>query len=429
MSQSSSAITDRPNITIPFKIHNGVNYFTTFLIGVVASIFLVDVATQEPFFKGQSLSITVSLVIGLIGVIQWLFFKSKVRRNKYTSAFLISFLAFWGYLYIRALIDHTGYNYTIFLVPLLLLMLLFKPLSREEVIASADIFAWAIVIMIIVAELVALANGYRGLGSVLIRIPFLPDSVGGTDRWVGPFDNPNYAGPIGAYLLIYGIFRAGVTRGVLIASGIAILVLSGSRSAMFGVVAGLSVYFIYSQNLRLLKLSRKVRAGLVAMLAVALVVISNLADPTFNGRTPIWAQYWQWFKDQAISGHGTNAITNEIASGAIPRWMVHAHDIFLDQAGRNGLLGVALLLALIGIALMCTIKTAGSGVSVGLALVATFIVIGLVEVPEAWIAWCIPTAFVLIAAVMNSLWPSKQGETPNNHFHKIRNDQGSVANS
>jgi O-antigen ligase len=411
MSTNADTLNNSSDENQPSRKRIELNYLATFLVGIVVSLFLVDVGTQEPFFKGQSLSIVVTMVLGLVGFIQWIFFKPRRKRDLLTSAFLLAFLLFWIFLYLRAEIDGTGVNYTVYLVPLLLVMLFIKPLTQVEVRAAADIFAWAIVIMIVVSEVIAIFNGYRGLGSVLIRVPFLPDSVGGVDRWVGPFGNPNYAGPIGAYLLIYGIYRAGITRAVLITAGLAILVLSGSRSAMFGVVAGLSVYFIYSQNIQLLRLPRKARVAIVAVIAVALVIISNLADPTFNGRTPIWAQYWEWFKDQTFSGHGTNEINNEIASGAIPPWMVHAHDIFLDQAGRNGLLGIVLLLALMIIALVCTIKAAGSGASVGLALVAAFIVIGLVEVPEAWIAWCIPLAFLLVSILLCFVKPQKTDDS------------------
>lgn len=402
MSQSSSAITDRPNITIPFKIHNGVNYFTTFLIGVVASIFLVDVATQEPFFKGQSLSITVSLVIGLIGVIQWLFFKSKVRRNKYTSAFLISFLAFWGYLYIRALTDHTGYNYTILLVPLLLLMLLFKPLSREEVVASADIFAWAIVVMIVIAECVAILTGYRGLGSLLLRIPFLPEMVGGDNRWVGPFLNPNYAGPVGTYLFVYGLSRTRLTRLILTLVGLMMVILSGSRSAIFGLTAGLAVYFVWSTGGKLAGISKKNRIISVLVLGCVLILGSTLADPTFNGRVPIWGQYLEWFRSHPLQGMGTVQIDNLIASGSYGSWLVHAHNILLDQAGRYGLVGVLLLVSVLYFALSATLHEVSKNTLAGLATVVSFLVIGIVELPESYASWSVPTCWIVIGVLIGS---------------------------
>lgn len=381
----------------------GQNYLAVFLAGIPLAILANDIHPGTPIFKGQALAILAPLACAAIGFVLWLGYKPAFKYPALVSGFLVSLVVSWLVISVLDRLDGGGVAYTSYLVPLLVLMLLIKPISARDAMKAGAALAWATIAVVLVAETFALLTGYRGTEpSFLIRIPGLSDSISSGSRWVGPFESPNYAGPVAAYTAIFGWSQRGIQRLLIVGAGLVVLILSGSRSALFGLVVAGAVYFIFNNWTARSRRSRIRRTVGALSVTGVLGIAAVWADPTLNGRTPIWPQYWEFWLSSPWRGVGTAQIESLIAGQVLNPWFVHAHHEFLDLLGRYGTLaafgvGSALALAAIGSA-----KAAVQDQPMSFALVGAFLAIGSVEVHGSWLYLTVPVAWLLVSVLVTA---------------------------
>jgi hypothetical protein len=382
------------------RLFDGGNYLAAFLVGAPLVILANDIYPATPVFKGQAWTVIAPWICASISGALWLRYRSETKRSRLLTAFLLAIVAMWLTLSVLEWADGQSQNYTTFLVPVLVAMLIVKPVSLRDIRVAAAAFAWSTVAIVLVAEIHAVVTGYRGaLGGLAIRIPGVNQLATPGTRWEGPFGSPNYAGPVAAYLIVYALSQRARTQGILGVIGVVMLLVSGSRSALLGVAVGVAVYFVFSPSRKLARLTRSMRVVLATGLVVAAASVAVILDPTMSGRTPIWPNYWDFWTSSPMVGVGTSAIDHQIQDGSLPPWNVHAHDLILDLLGRYGLLGFGAGCLMLAIALVITFKGARAAAPVGLALVLTFLAIGLIEVHGSWLYWSLPTTWLLIAAL------------------------------
>lgn len=387
------------------RLLDGGNYLAVFIMGVPLSILGNDVYPGVPIVKGQAWAVLAPLLCAFAAGLLWLTYRSTTRYSRLVTAFLVMLAVSWLVIWVLERRDGQTHSYATFLVPLLIAMLLIKPIDRQSVQVAADVFAWTIVAVVIIAEAHALLTGYRGADpAVAIRIPGLSQVTTAGERWEGPFGSPNYAGPDAAFLVIYALSRRGFTRWFMVSFGAIMLLLSGSRSAFMGLAAALAVLFVFAPSSAHVRLSRPARAILSMVVLAAIAVVAVRVDPTLNGRTPIWPQYWSFWRSSPLTGVGTTSIQHAIETGTLGPWFVHAHDLVLDVLGRYGLTGFMAVISMLTLAAITTLRPAGKGRPLGLALVVSFLTIGLVEVQGSWVYWGLPSMWVVLA-VLDSVNP------------------------
>jgi len=269
--------------------------------------------------------------------------------------------------------------------------------------------AFSTLIMIPLAEVLAIETGRRELSfNVGFRLLGLPSWFVGEGRWEGPFGNPNYAGPIVAFLIVYGLSITGIAKWLIAAPSFILLLASGSRSGFLGLVAGLAVYFVFSKCDSLSRLSTTFRVASLAIAMPIYVIFSLLMDPTLNGRLPIWPYYLDYWVTSPMKGVGTNFINSLVVNGEVPPVNVHAHNMILDLAGRNGTGALLLVVLALVLAWGLGLRSAKMGNAAGLALITSFIAIGLTEVHGSWgylsepMGWLIMGILISNGALVNN---------------------------
>jgi O-antigen ligase len=401
-----------PDNTLKNSFFSGENYLAVFLCGLPLAILFEDIFGGAAVLKGQPWYVLVPFLFAGISGVLWLRCSRTVRYSNLTVGFLLSMILAWIALLLLEVIDGLAHNYTSFLVPLVLVMLVIKPVSPDAALRAGTALAWATILVVLLSLVHSIFVGLP-VGGLNLRLPGISIGVVEGGRWVGPFGNPNYAGPAGAFLVVFAIAKRGWESWAIAVSGLAMVLLSGSRSAFLGLLLGLMILFIYSDAPQLKRASKGLRAGIVLMSFVALTTVAILRDPTLSGRTPIWPEYWRIWLANPLIGAGTQEIQDRIVAGqAKPPLLVdpsglgpefaHAHNLFLDLLGRYGIVGFVTVTLALGLAVAIAIKSVRKFGALSLALVLTFLAIGVVEVHGSWLYWSLPTSWLLIAVLVGS---------------------------
>jgi O-antigen ligase len=102
-------------------------------------------------------------------------------------------------------------------------------------------------------------------------------------------------------------------------------------------------------------------------------------DPTFNGRTVIWGEYFDlWIKDP-LWGVGNSGIEVALDNAQVSEFATHGHSLIVQSLAVNGLVSLLLLLLLLVCALRIGLSAARRGSWIGLALVVVFVLCNLYE--------------------------------------------------
>ena len=405
---------------VGFGALSGENYFFFLLLTAPLAAMSNFVHPGVPIFKGHPLAVLAPIASGSVAVLLWLRYRSTAAYQATVRMFLLGYASVWLMSFAFTIRDGLGWSFSALLVPSLLFMVFFKPVSKEVIVRSARWFAVSILAVVLLAEfwefLVLDSWSFPGF-----RIPGLPTSLVPGARWDGPFLNPNYAGPITALVLVFALSQSGWFRTVIGSASGLFLLASGSRSALFGAFCGVAVLLVFADARPLSRVSRKTRAIGVGLGISVLLAISVSVDPSLNGRTPIWRQYWKAWLEQPFSGVGSPLLEDQGANVAAVSAYVHGHNEILDLLGRWGLLGAIPVLALLVLAALITARSAGIGDPRGLALFVVFFAIAVIEVHGSWIYISVPSAWLAIAVLMSAglSQPNRglENALPGSHSH------------
>jgi len=386
-----------------------INYLGIFMLIVPVGIVLQDNFATSPLIKGQSLAIAGSWVIALVAGILWVRQNSEKRRNTLGMYVIVGLGTVWFLITTLDRIDGQGFNYNSYLFPILLIMIFIKPLTVSQIKSAASLLAVTTLVLVLLNEVVAVTTDRREL--VLdpgLRMTGLGGYEMGGVRWIGPFDNPNYAGPVLAFLIIYSLSLHTRAKWVLILPSLVLLSATGSRSAFLGLLLAASCYFIFSSNRKLNHIQRGARIFTVGGIFLIFTLVVLYRDPTLSYRTPIWSLYVDYWLAEPISGVGTQRITNMIESGEIPYWNSHAHNLVLDLMGRYGSIAAIVVLIVLALAVAVGYRAARNGMTVGFALVVAFIGMGITEVHGSWGYLGEPLAWLILGTLLSEAFLSSK---------------------
>ena len=214
-----------------------------------------------------------------------------------------------------------------------------------------------------------------GIGSALFVMAFPGDGIMHfrelTGDWRGVFVHKNGLGATMAaaiFIELYLILRtaANIRRFLLIVFFIAMVVMARSATSIV-----VSVIYIVLGLLYAIGIDSK-RGALLAILlfiGIAYVCIASLMvnpdiafsilgkDPTLTGRTAVWEIVLPLIREKLLLGYGYHAMwavddpVTIAADRAVGGWgLTGSHNAFLEITLQLGLVGLALILALMGIA-------------------------------------------------------------------------------
>lgn len=359
----------------------------------LAVLFVTPVVTQfaQHIFPGvavvgaQPLSIALAFIGSSVAVVLWLLYTPQQSWPRLFQVFIGALVLAWVFAVVTTAFHRDAFNVATFLVPVSLFMVWLKKPDVRDVWKAGDAFAWSLVAAAVAAQLL----DWIGLRELRYdfwnRLPVIDQIIGPIGRWEGPFGNSNLAGPIGAFLVAYGLYRYGLSRWAMVITGGVIVFLSDSRTGYLGLLVALVVAALYRPRIGRIRMTGTSKAIALALAALAFVALIVVVDPTINNRTPVWATFWNLWWSSPLVGVGGEGITNAIqGDGLLDGWATHGHNILIDPLARVGLLGLLPLLVALISALVLTLRAAGLGMQAGLVVLACFLASGITEDVVDW---------------------------------------------
>lgn len=357
---------------------------------------------SEVVFKGQAVGVLLPLFGCLIAGIAWWRFACTARLTLGSNIVLIAIVLVWLWMVLEVQFDNWLFDLSTFVVPIGITMVLLKPPTLEQARWAIMNFALCLVIVSVIATCLS------SLG--LSELAFNPEKdgenrlailrlIGIETRWEGPFYSSNEAAPVGAFLLVLGFTRRKTLGIICILGGGTILILSQGRNAVVGAFVGLAIIFFYSETMSKTKILRKIRALFAVVTFTVPVLLLVSADPTLNGRVPIWKDFIRLFLESPWIGAGNSGIRFYLDTGGfgeVPP-LPHAHGVYLDIAARYGLLALIFTIGICSFAIVKSFRSRFSDRGASFALVACVLLCGLAETTFTWIGWSVGFATLLSA--------------------------------
>ena len=380
---------------------SGAPYLVVLFVTAVVTHFAQYIFPGIAVVSGQPLSVVLAFVGTSVALVLWLLYAPQQFWPALFQVFIGALVLAWVFAVIAAAFHRDAFNLVASLVPVSLVMVWFKRPHARDVWRAGDAFAWSIIFVAVAAQMLDWL-GIRELRyDFWNRLPLIDQIIGPIGRWEGPFGNSNLAGPIGAFLVAYGMYRYGWSRWAMVITGGVIVFLSDSRTGYLGLLVALFVAALYRPRIGRVQMNGISRAIALAVAAVAFVALIVLLDPTINNRIPVWATFWNLWWSSPLVGVGGDGIANAIqGDGLLGGWATHGHNIFVDPLARSGLLGLLPLLIALLSALILTLRAAEVGRQAGLVVLACFLAIGITEDVVDWRYLGIQVFPLLLAAML-----------------------------
>jgi len=383
---------------------SGAPYLSALLITVVLSQFAQYLWPTTAIFKGQNAAVVIDFVGFGIAVLLWWFYRPSDSWPPEFAWLIGAWGALWAITIGLSVFHSDLFNLTAILVLPILAMIWFKKPSLPAIFTAGDLFAVSLIAIAVASQLLDLVDikdlHYEGWN----RWPLLIDVIGPIGRWEGPFGNVNYAGPVGVFLLIYGLLRPSWRRAIFAVSGVVIILASNSRSAVLACAVGIAVLIAVTPRLGHLRTPTWLRIAAPAAVAVAFTGYVVAIDPTLNLRTPVWETFLSQWLTSPITGVGTTGIQAAIEDGSLQAWANHGHSLAIDPLTRYGLIGFLAVVVVIVATGVIAIKAARAGFAAPVVLLATFVAGGISDNLVDWRYLGIQAVTILLAGVLGSLW-------------------------
>jgi len=330
------------------------------------------------------------VVVMLAGIV-WLFAPFRIPRNSWLNAFLVVSLIGWTARFAIARGHGDLLDLTIWLYPIILLMLWAKFPAATQWRTILLALGWTGSILLVWTRASELL-GWIPMAPVsadLVRFEIgeywlpLSGTLGPEGRWPGPLGGTAFTGALGALLLVLAFALRTKSSWVFGTVGAVVLLLTSSRGSIAGAGAGVAIAILFS-NWRLLErfgfLARAALAGAGGLLVIAVVVRTNL---TLTGRTNFWFDFLDLWLQSPVIGVGQTGYYEGTDATAVSGT---AHSFYIDELARNGLIGLTLLAIGFVIAAVLAIRTAKVRAPGPLALLTTIAVLGIVNTPFGWLS-------------------------------------------
>jgi hypothetical protein len=379
-------------------------YLSLIVVTIVLARFAQYLWPTQPFVKGQGPAI----VLTFAGFGAALVIGSLYRPQGVWPAEFRWVIGAWGALWAvgvgLSLVHGDLFNITALLVPLLLLLIVLKMSSVRATLAVCDVLALSLIVIAILSQALD-AAGIKVLANEgWNRWPILTEILGPIGRWQGPFGSVNYAGPAGTFILMLGLLRSGWQRPVFIVAGGVIVFLSDSRSAMLSCAVGVAALVALTPRVGSRRNPIWIRVAAPVLVAAGALAYIVLVDPTFNLRTPVWEVFLTQWTSSPLIGVGGTGIQDLIASGALPAWANHGHNLLVDPLGRFGVVGGVAVLSVLVATGVVVVKAAHRGFVAPLVLLCTFAAAGVSDALVDWRYFSIFALPLMLSAMLGAAW-------------------------
>lgn len=386
------------------KIH----YLSVLAVVVLGTRWAQYLWPTEPTFRGQSVAIWFMYAGMLVVLITWLWSPARSRARGLLASFLAVSLLLWIALIVITRIHGDLFNYTAFWLPAILLMVWWKAPSSGEAWTAIRVAGWSMVVMLLVTRVLEMVGllAVRDVPDWIDRFDraryWLPlsDLMGIDGRWPGPFGHNGHTAMAGALLIVIAVAQwCRISSPVFIFVGIFTLLLINGRASIGAAVVGIGVMIVFSRRGVLGSIPGWVRvAGALAGVALAAFVLYR-GEAGMTGRNAIWPAFFDLWTTSPVIGVGTTGINS---SSGLTLEFGHAHNLYLDELTRHGLVGLLLMLTMLAIGAVIAFRSAVAGSAGPLAIIASYLVLALTEPRNDWIHPSVAGLLLLLSVLAAS---------------------------
>jgi len=377
-------------------------YLSLIVVTIVLARFAQYLWPTQPFVKGQGPAIVLTFAGFGVALVVWTLYRP---RGVWPTAFrwvIVAWGALWAVGVGLSIVHGDLFNITALLVPLLLLVILLKMSSVSATLAVCDALAVSLIVIAILTQALDVA-GIKALANEgWNRWPVVTELIGPIGRWQGPFGSVNYAGPAGTFILMLGLLRSGWQRPVFILAGGVFVFLSDSRSAMLSCAVGVAALVALTPRVGSRRNPIWIRVAAPVLVAAGALAYIVLVDPTFNLRTPVWEVFLAQWASSPLVGVGGTGIQDLIASGALPAWANHGHNLLVDPLGRFGVIGAVAVVGVLVATGVVVVKAARRQFVAPLVLFCTFVAAGISDALVDWRYFSLFALPLMLAAMLGA---------------------------
>jgi O-antigen ligase len=393
-------------------------YLALLLCAPVAYSFGLTVAPR-PIGGGVLAGPILLLTLVVCAVGAWALAAPEGQWSALARVWFVLVILQWLYLAVSTAQNGGRTDLAATFVPLGIMLLWLRPPGAASVWRAADVFAVTVVaasVLVLALEVAhVIPSWYEALGGYVGGLAagdreshwFALGSVLGLDgRWGGLGRDPNYAGPLGAFLVVYGFARPVVLRLVLVVSGLLFVVLADSRAAYAAVAVGLLVLVVLpGKGVRWNQLTgtRIAEIGIGLLMGGRLIsdLIGNPAGTlSMTGRTSMWPEFVSLFPESPMIGVGSARIGEAVANGTLPPWAFHGHNQYVDGLVRYGAIGLTFQVTVMLLAVAIVIMGAIRGSAYGLAALMTVLVATVTNLLLDWRVPSIELSAIFVAVLI-----------------------------
>jgi len=380
---------------------SAVPYLATVAIGVLVARFSAYIFRDGPLIKAQPPEIYINYLFFGLAFVLWLLYRGSWSRARVLNLVYLLTLIFWIIRTLLTYVHDNNFSHLIWLVPLFLLMLYLKAPTWKELWTALLIMATTMAVMMLAAYVLELLDYVQPFPKNDSRIEFETSSYwlpleglfGQNGRWTGPFGH-NRTALVAAFVLIISLARWTKWSWFLVPAGIFFTLLTSVRGPILALIAGLAILVLFSNLPLIRRVPMAVRWVLLGSGVGLIGVFYVLTGTGLTGRDEIWSGYINQGETSPITGVGQYDL--DIGNdGTID--FLDAHNIFVDEFARNGFLGLAGLLLVIGLSLWLMLKTANRGFAGSLAVMVTYLVASSSDIHADLIHMSFIVVLVLVA--------------------------------
>lgn len=379
-------------------------YLSIIFVSIAVSRMLQSLWPLPPILKGQNAAVTFQLALLVLAFMAWLMLRSEKEDRSYLHPFLIVLSVCCMFHFILILSRGELWSYVFVVVPVTIVLVWLKPPSFRELVNATNVFCVALVVIAVLTQALVRLGLVQSRNYVEHRYFGLANLELFRWRWEGPFGGVNYSGPVGAFLLVYGLTRSGWLRAVLVVSGATFMLASESRGAYLAAAVGVLTWVLCRDQLLGWSWSSRARVAIASVAVLCMVSISLMLDPSLNGRLEIWGDYIRLWTSAPLLGVGQSQLDAALKSGSVIFSGETGHSLWVDELARAGFVGVALTLAVISVALVLAVKAQRRGMGTGLVMLLAFCAGGLSELLVSWLYLSVLLLPLFISGLLSATW-------------------------
>ena len=394
---------------------SGAGYLSLLALGVVLMQYSSNLWRGEAVFKGQSGALVLFFVLFGVAFLSWLGIPRRGRADGLLSVFLVLMAVAWFTHWFLMRLHGDGTDYTAMLYVPILLMIWLKPPTLREAKIAILVFAWTVAVVFVMTRVLEML-GILTLPSQLQSVIdfdeaqyFLPlnELLGIDGRWTGPFGHNGDTAMMGALLIVIAFAFWTRSSWVFIAVGGFALLITNGRASIGAATAGLIVLVVFARDGRIARIPQVLRiwGGIAALVVGAAFMYSRAAGST--GRSSFWPAFLELWQSSPFVGIGTSGIS---VSGGITEQYGHAHNMYIDELARNGLLGFITQYGAIAVGLVIVFLAAKRGLAGPLAIMTAYLVTGVTEPRNGWISPSVTGMLVILVVVTAGVALSRESE-------------------